>query len=292
MAEMIPFGKSEGESRPSTQGEARQDVRSYSNEEVSEIIRVALRNAEESRTSTVGYEEMLTIARDFGLTPGDISRAFDEINLKRDAELTDSKARLSLKIHGVVFAVVMAGLFAINGLSMPDYWWALYPFIVWGTVFVLHAVLVRYIPQIFGQIVWSAEAKSREPGDMQLSTPGAEATARFTCPELFHGLAQCSGLLQLTNDELLIEFETKDTVLNLWRSGMREVRVPIADIASVRLERQFWNSRVILRSHRLKSFEGIPGHDAGQVKLILDKNSRAAGERLVRELSDRVARSR
>ena len=92
MAELIPFEKNEG--GKAAEGPSRPDVRSYSNEEVSEIIRVALRSADESRTNTVGHEEMLTIARDFGLTPGDIARAFDEINFKREEEQLESTAKL------------------------------------------------------------------------------------------------------------------------------------------------------------------------------------------------------
>jgi hypothetical protein len=253
---------------------------------------VALRSAEESRTNTVGYEEMLTIARDFGLTPGDISRAFDEIHLRRDEEQIETKAKLSLKIHGAVFTVVLAGLFAINALSTPDYWWALYPFVVMATLFVLHAVLVRYAPRVFGYLMMQAEAKSQGLADAHFASPGADGTAHFTSPEKYHGLAQCSGLMHIQGDDLLLEFETKDTVLNLWRSGVREVRVPIADLSGVRLDRQFWNSRIMLRSRRLKTFESVPGHNGGEVKLTLDRDSRISGERIVRELSERIARGR
>ncbi len=287
MAEMIPFGKPEGDAAP---GQAREEVRSYSNEEVSEIIRVALRSAEESRTNTVGHEEMLTIARDFGLTPGDIARAFEEINLKRDENQLESRAQLTLKIHVLVFAAIQAGLLGINALTGLDSLWMLYPFVAWGSLLAIHGILVWYAPTLVAYALGVSNVVARDAAESLMGAGGADHSARFTLPDVHHGLAQSSGLLQIQDDALLIEFETKDSVFGLLRSGVREVRVPIRDLASARLERQIWNSRLILRGQRLKCFDGIPGHDGGQIKLTLDRNSRLAGERIARELTDRIAR--
>ena len=289
MAEMIPFGNPEGESKRPAPAAQREDPRNFSNEEVSEIIRVALRSREDSRTNTVGYDEMLTIAKDFGLTPGDITRAFDEINGKRDEQQVESRAKLSVKIHGIVFIIVMAGLFGINFLSDRNDWWAFYPLVGWGTVLALHGVLALYVPKLVAFLLGVADDATRELGESHLGAPGADRSARFTIPELYQGLAQATGLLQMQDDTLLLEFETKDSVFGALKSGVREVRVPFSEIASVRLERQFWNSRLILRGHRLKCFESVPGHEGGQIKLTLNKNSRAAGERIARELADRIA---
>ncbi len=66
MAETVPFHSG---SEKSTQGH-EPESRVYTNEEVSEVIRVALRAAEQHGADTVCREDMLAIGKDFGLTPG------------------------------------------------------------------------------------------------------------------------------------------------------------------------------------------------------------------------------
>lgn len=280
MAETIPFSKSGDEPSPT---KAPPEPRSYSNEEVSEIIRVALRGMDETRSNTVAYSEMLSIARDFGLTEHDISRAFDEINQTRHEKQIESKVQLSLKVHALVFAVVQVALFAINGLSGAENWWALYVLVSWGALLALHVILSRYVPAAVHKMLTPPDWD----GGCSVDSAGTEQV-RFSIPELYHGLAKSTGMLRIDEDCLVIEFETTDTVFGALKSGVREVSVPIQELASVRLDRQFWNTKLILRGHRLKSFEDVPGHNAGEVRLTLDKQARVEGERIVRELSRRL----
>ena len=284
MAEMIPFEKSDSSER-----RAPEEPRTFSNEEVSEIIRMALKTAGQRASDSVDYNEMLAVAKDFGLTPADVTRALETIDETRGEAEIESKAALSVKIHAITFAIIILGLFGINWLSDPTFWWFLYPMVCWGTVLVLHGVLARYAPKLVGMLLGMGSDRLFEIAESASTSIGADSAARFTVPDLYHGMAQSSGLVQVRDDELLIEFETKDSIFGALQSGVREIRVPIADITGVRLDRDFWNTKLIIRGKRLKCFDGFPGHEAGQIRLTLDKHSRAAGERLARELSSRLS---
>ena len=117
MAELIPFEENDDDGQSSeapSQDTARtpeSPVRAvYTNEEVSEVIREALRIADHEGENTVGHEEMLAIARDFGLTERDLEGAAKAISKKRNVQEQTSMIVLWFKIHVLGFAVTEAAL--------------------------------------------------------------------------------------------------------------------------------------------------------------------------------------
>ncbi|MGH8927244.1 MAG: 2TM domain-containing protein [Acidimicrobiia bacterium] len=48
-----------------------------------------------------------------------------------------------LYIHSLVFAVINAGLFAINWVTRSDNgsWWFQWPLLIWGTALIVHALV-------------------------------------------------------------------------------------------------------------------------------------------------------
>lgn len=45
-----------------------------------------------------------------------------------------------LYVHVAVYAIVIAGLFAINRMTSPDTWWVFWPAIGWGIAVAIHVV--------------------------------------------------------------------------------------------------------------------------------------------------------
>lgn len=288
MAEMIPFEEKDKDDSQSSQNqteldssESRGDGRPvYTNEEVSEIIRVALRDVDSSRENTVDYNEMLAIGRDFGLTERDLEGAFDAISKKRSEKEQYATVNLWLKVHALTYGVIMLGLFGINMATTPDYLWIIFPVLGWGMALVLHGILTHYFPSLMVMML-----------DVESSTEADEisSTAAFTISDLYGNMAKASGVALIQDDDLLIEYETKDTVLGIIKSGVKELHIPLSDIASARLSRQFWSTKLTLQSHRLKSFEDFPGHTSGKVELVFDRQTRAASERLAADIARRIA---
>ena len=304
MAEMIPFdGPKEEKDRPensSTEQTAREptrepnrapaETRTYSNEEVSEIIRAALRETEAGQTDTVNHEEMLAIGRDFGLGPEDIARAFDRLHQTQAEEDQLTEARLWFKLHAVCFGVILVGLFALNWLTMPSFWWAFIPFFAWGCVVLVHGLALRYAPSFFSRILiqrTTARSAADSPGKLTGDRP-RYAIVTFTIPELHGGLAEASGMVQMKDDYLLLEHQTRDAIFGAIKSDVKVFEIPYDEISSIRLERQFWTTKLILRSHRMKTFGGFPGEEGGKITLVVDKEIRAASEIFARDLAERI----
>ncbi|MFB0515048.1 MAG: 2TM domain-containing protein [Candidatus Neomarinimicrobiota bacterium] len=63
-------------------------------------------------------------------------------------------------IHLLVYVCVNAGLFGINALSSPSYWWAFWPLLGWGIGLLVHGLTVFGLQGFLGP-EWE-ERKIRE----------------------------------------------------------------------------------------------------------------------------------
>lgn len=67
----------------------------------------------------------------------------DEQDLRRQAERR-ADLKLSFKVHFMAYLVVNAGLVAINLVSSPGYFWAIWPIIGWGLGLTAHGIAVYH----------------------------------------------------------------------------------------------------------------------------------------------------
>lgn len=94
-------------------------------------------------TSGVSHEDLLAIGAGVGLSRAALESAAQEVT---EARLTQtatgrivSRRRRWVIAHAFVYASVNGILFAINSLTTPGQWWALFPIVVWGLAMILHA---------------------------------------------------------------------------------------------------------------------------------------------------------
>jgi hypothetical protein len=117
----------------------------YTNEEVSEIIKVALRNTDHSKVSR---EEMLAIGKEFNLSDADIVRASEQIAASREeidyAEKKKQTVWQDFKLHVVCYVAGIAGFFFVNLITSPEFWWFLVPMSLYGPIVAIHGFLAKY----------------------------------------------------------------------------------------------------------------------------------------------------
>lgn len=65
----------------------------------------------------------------------------DDADLRRLAERR-ADMKLAFRSHLFAYVVVNAGLTAINLVTSPDYFWAIWPMLGWGVGLAAHAVAV------------------------------------------------------------------------------------------------------------------------------------------------------
>lgn len=88
------------------------------------------------------------------------------------------------------------------------------------------------------------------------------------------GLANNSGLLRLEGDALVLEFETKDGVLEVLKSGVKRVAVPLTEVEACRWNRGWFGGKIELSVRSMNTLGGIAGAAQGRVTLDVARRDR------------------
>jgi hypothetical protein len=118
-------------------------------------------------------------------------------------------------------------------------------------------------------------------------------TVPFTVGKLYAGFGECHGLLHDEGDHLCLEFQTKDTVAGIFKSGVKRVRVPLAELASVTLTKGWLGTswcgvKIVLQAAKMETLKDVPGMSQGRVELSIARKDRHAAEKLVADLYEQV----
>lgn len=106
----------------------------------------------------------------------------------------------------------------------------------------------------------------------------------FTIMKLYAGLGQCHGIVYDEGDSLRFEYQLKDSISGMIKSGVKQVRIPVQQIISVDLVKGWLGSirmgvKIVLQGASLDSLKDLPGMNQGKVELCVTKaNSTLAME--------------
>jgi len=109
-----------------------------------------------------------------------------------------------------------------------------------------------------------------------LSEPIAIA---FSIKKVHQGLSKLEGIVKVSETGLILEYEIE--TLGLLRSRVKELRVPLPEIESIRLKKNWFTARLIVRTKSLRALQGIPGSKQGHVILLVRRSDRKKAEELV-----------
>jgi hypothetical protein len=113
----------------------------------------------------------------------------------------------------------------------------------------------------------------------------------FTIGSLYAGFGQVEGLIRDDGDAVCIEFQITDSLAGVFKSGVREVRVPMKDLVSVTLTKGWLGSswlgvRIDLQAMRMETFRDVPGAVQGRLQLGIARKDCDAAERFVAGLHE------
>lgn len=115
--------------------------------------------------------------------------------------------------------------------------------------------------------------------------PDQSRTLPFKVPELYGGFAEGRGLAKADSSELTLELVVRDSLVNVLKSGVKEVRIPRSEIDAVSFRRGWFGGRVQIRVKSLKWLANLPGCDNGEVTLHVARRDRDMAEGFVQMLS-------
>ncbi len=96
------------------------------------------------------------------------------------------------------------------------------------------------------------------------------------------------GILTFENNMLILEFTT--SLFMLYKSEIKELRIPLDDLDSIEFVKNFpyIEGTLFIRSHRMKSFEGIPQSPPGQVALSISEKDSNKAQIIASEIDKRL----
>jgi hypothetical protein len=102
-------------------------------------------------------------------------------------------------------------------------------------------------------------------------------------------LANCEGLLRIEDGDLVLEYQTKDAVVGILKSSVREARIPRDMLASVTIRKEGFfgfGTKVVIHTTRMQPVPGtdIPGMTQGRLVLDVGREDAQAAEKLVADL--------
>ena len=104
--------------------------------------------------------------------------------------------------------------------------------------------------------------------------PDEPITLPFKVTDLFAGFAEGRGLAKASHSELTLEFVLKDTVFDVFKSSVKEIRIPRSEIGFIRLKRGWLGAKVNIRVKSMKWVADLPGCDNGEITLHVARRDR------------------
>lgn len=111
----------------------------------------------------------------------------------------------------------------------------------------------------------------------------------FKTDQAYHGFAEIQGLLHVERDHLLLEFEMKDSILGVLKSGAKELKISYLDLNQVEYQRSLFRSRLILKVNNMRVLSAFPGAKDGVIAMKIQRKYKTEVEDIVPYVNMRIA---
>jgi hypothetical protein len=114
----------------------------------------------------------------------------------------------------------------------------------------------------------------------------------FSIDDLYGGLARVNGLLRVREGELLLEYQTQDNLVGVFKGRSGTTVIPIRDIYEVEVKSNWLGRAFILRPRSLSLLADMPGADESQLKLKFNRRDLTSAKEIASYLNLRISEIR
>ncbi len=100
----------------------------------------------------------------------------------------------------------------------------------------------------------------------------------------FEGFAESKGLLLLKNGAVIIQFQTKDAILGMVKSDLKNVDIPLENLIEISYKKSIFGNKLILLVDNLSFVELLPSSDSNEIVLSIARKDIDTAIDLVRAL--------
>jgi hypothetical protein len=114
----------------------------------------------------------------------------------------------------------------------------------------------------------------------------------FQIAHVFGGFGECHGLLKQDGKFLVLEFQLQDAVLQVLKSGVKNVEIPLADVAKVTLRSRWFglSNSLEVQLSRMDLGEQVPGMKHGRLALSIYRRDVPLAKELVDDMQQMAAK--
>lgn len=114
----------------------------------------------------------------------------------------------------------------------------------------------------------------------------------FEIPNINQGFVEVKGLLSVYEESILLEFERKDAVIGVFKSGLKEARISYSDLEAMKWNRKFFRSKIVLIGKTMRSLSEVPGAEQGRLEMNIRRRDRDDAERVASSVRLRISEAR
>lgn len=103
----------------------------------------------------------------------------------------------------------------------------------------------------------------------------------FRIPDVYCGFAEIQGILKAENDKLTLDFELKESLLDLLRLETNVVAIALTDVIDLELKKGWFTRSIVIRVNRLEALRPVPGSKGAEVRLRIARQHVPMAEDLV-----------
>lgn len=111
-------------------------------------------------------------------------------------------------------------------------------------------------------------------------------------PEIYEGFADAEGVLRISSEALTLEYQVKDNLIGVVKSGVSTAVIPFDHIDEVDFRSNFLWTRLNIRVDSLQIVEDVPGAKQGTVKLKIPRRYKKEAAEIAHEASIRSSQSK
>ena len=111
----------------------------------------------------------------------------------------------------------------------------------------------------------------------------------FSNDDAYNGFGEIEGILSAVAHGLVLEFQVKDAMIGVVRSGMKELHTPYEAISQIRLKKTWFGSSIRLQVDDMSVLSRFPAAKAGEIVLSIKKRQRPVALDFISQLQLRLS---
>ena len=111
-------------------------------------------------------------------------------------------------------------------------------------------------------------------------------------PEIYEGLADAEGVLRISSEALTLEYQVKNNLIGVVKSGVSTAVIPFDHIDEVDFRSNFLWTRLNIRVDSLQIVGDVPGAKQGKVILKIPRRYKREAAEIAHEASIRSSQSK